>query len=243
MRTGWVPRPCTPGPAWALTEARVPRAGAGLRARQTGASGWGSWFARGGRRGVPVSPSCKWSCGDQRDRAGAHVPRVKGCGGRGSGPVPTQGEEEAGRPRVAHTLPPHLCLRAGCPPPGPGAATASGGKRAAVRPLPSWELDPTCCAARPGCRPLHGLLGGPCGSARPGQAGQPRHQGREAVLPGLSCPEHTEASAGASGSALRLAERRRRGPLSSGNFRGTRVAEAEAGSRPPGHTHFLRVPG
>lgn len=97
VRTGWVPRPCTPGPAWALTEARVPRAGAGLRARQTGASGLGSWFARGGRRGVPVSPSCKWSCGDQRDRAGAHVPRVKGCGGRGSGPVPTQGEEEAAR--------------------------------------------------------------------------------------------------------------------------------------------------
>lgn len=149
-------------------------------------------------------------------------PQGQGLRGPGvrTGADPGRG---GGRPRVAHTLPPHLCLRAGCPPPGPGAATASGGKRAAVRPLPSWELDPTCCAARPGCRPLHGLLGGPCGSARPGQAGQPRHQGREAVLPGPSCPEHTEASAGASGSALCLAERRRRGPLSSGSFRGTRV--------------------
>lgn len=102
---------------------------------------------------------------------GLHVPRVRtGADPRGGG---------GGRPRGVHVLPPHLCLRAGCPPPGPGGATASREKRAAVRPLPPWELDSTCCAARPGCRPLHKLLGGPRRSARPWRARRPRPQGRE----------------------------------------------------------------
>lgn len=46
---------------------------------------------------------------------------------------------------MAHRLPPHLCLRAGCPPPGPGAARASGETGQLFRPLPVLGLGLTPC--------------------------------------------------------------------------------------------------
>lgn len=101
-----------------------------------------------------MSHSVKWSCEYQWNRASAcpkAAPATWGHVCQGSGLAPPQGDKEA----AWHTgSPPHLCLRAGYPPPGPGGVRASRETGQWLDRCQSWDWAQPAALPTPCCSPI-----------------------------------------------------------------------------------------
>lgn len=144
--------------------------------------------AIGGCLSLPasVSPLGRCNCADERDRVGVcstgHQPSGAACaeGGDWHQLLATR------RPRAAPVPPPHLCQRAGHPPPGPGGSRASKERGGSGLGQCGCPVAVTLCTSSsgtlqhsqarapqggphegPGWVPHRGFMGPSCSSARP----------------------------------------------------------------------------